>query len=220
MEAKTAESEAGWLTRLLALFGPFAAIAFLAADRIGAVMTPGYSSSAQAISELMEKGAPAKPVVDPLLVAYHGSVVFFAMGLHRSTKSVSGSWIAPALLAAAGMAGVVLTLFLPCDPGCEPMVSLRGTLHIFVAIPMGFSILAAIYLFSRRFRSSVRWRGYATYSQVTFWTALALAVLSVAIAESAWIGVAERLLTYGYLQWYVVVGIVAFLNSPRPHARE
>ncbi|MFZ2102525.1 MAG: DUF998 domain-containing protein, partial [Oricola sp.] len=200
MKAKAGDIGTNWSARSLVLFGPFAAVMFLAADRVGAAMTPGYSSWAQAISELMETGAPAKHVVDPLLIAYHGSVIPFAIGLHRATRSLARSWLAPALLSGAGLAGVILTAIFPCDPGCEPMVSLRGTLHILIAIPMGFSILVAIYLFSRRFRGSAGWRYCRIYSLLTFWSTLALAILTVAVAETVYVGVAERFLTYGYLQ--------------------
>jgi hypothetical membrane protein len=137
-------------TQLLAICGPLAALMFLAADVVGALLTPGYSMAKQAISELMEVGAPYKHVVDPLLIAYHGLVIPFAVGLHRALPGGARGWIAASLLGAAGLAGVALTLFFPCDPGCEPFVSLRGTAHIFIAIPMGFSILFAILGFSFR----------------------------------------------------------------------
>ena len=47
-------------TRVLCAFGPLAALIFLTADIAGALATPGYSMVGQAISELMERGAPAK----------------------------------------------------------------------------------------------------------------------------------------------------------------
>jgi hypothetical protein len=63
------------LNKVLALCGPLAAAAFLAADIMGILKTPNYSVVGQAISELMEREAPAKAFVDPLLLAYHGLVV-------------------------------------------------------------------------------------------------------------------------------------------------
>lgn len=63
------------LLQALALFGPIVAALFFAANPAGMSMTPGYSPVGQANSELMERGAPAKQVVHPLLLLYHGLVI-------------------------------------------------------------------------------------------------------------------------------------------------
>jgi hypothetical protein len=181
--------------------------------------TPGYSSTAQPISELVAVGAAQKSMVDPLLVTFHGLAIPFAAGLFLVLRP--GRQVLPAslLLAGAGLAGVILTLFLPCDPGCQPFASLRGTLHIAVAVPMGFSILFAILLFGRVFRRRHRWKSLGTYSILTASLSLALAAATVLSAETAWAGALERALTLGYIQWYTIVGsilIVQTLGSGSP----
>lgn len=115
--------------------------------------------------------------------------------------------IGPMLLALAGALGVVLTLFFPCDVGCEPFVSLRGTLHIFIAVPMGFAIILSILAFSQSFKRDNYWVRYSRYSKVTFIIGVVFAIVTVALAESSMVGLAERVLTISYLQWYVVIGI-------------
>jgi hypothetical membrane protein len=190
---------------LLCACGPLAALAFLAADLAGIRATPGYSVTGQAISDLMEKGAPAKRIVDPLLVLSHGLVPPFALGLRR----VTGARLGPALLAGAGATGVILTLAFPCDPGCAPFVSLTGTLHIFLAVPMGFAILFALVAFARHFRRAPGWRRFAPYSAASAAAGLALAVATLAAAETALVGLLERALTASYLQGYAVLGLVA-----------
>lgn len=198
------------LTAALALCGPFAAAMFLCADLVGIFATPGYSPVSQAISELMERGAPAKAAVDPLLLLYHGLVVPFAWGLHRALPHGSPDRAGPLLIGLAGAAGVVLTLFFPCDPGCAPFVSLPGTLHIVIAIPMGFAILIGIWLTGRRLRHH---RGPALHALGTAGLGLVLAVLTVGLAETSVVGFAERLLTWSYLQWYVVTGLLAWFRA-------
>lgn len=193
------------MTGKLGLCGPLAAAMFLLADLAGIMMTPGYSPAGQAISELMETGAPAKAIVDPLLVAYHGLVIPFALGLYRWLPSGGPGLAGPLLLAFAGMAGVVLTLFFPCDPGCEPFVSLRGTLHVFIAIPMGFSILVGIFLTARVLPESP---ALVRYGYVTAGLGFVLALLTVARAETDLVGIFERVLTWSYLQWYAVTGLL------------
>jgi len=100
-------------------------------------------------------------------------------------------------------------LFFPCDPGCEPFVSVRGTLHIFIAIPMGFSILFAILGFSFRLAHNEEWRLHRLYSVLAFVAGIAMAVATVLLAETDWVGWLERAFTWVYLQWYVVMGTVA-----------
>jgi hypothetical protein len=193
------------LNQALALCGPFAAAMFLCADVVGTLTTPEYSPVGQAISELIERQAPAKALVDPLLIVYHGLVVPFAFGLYRGLPNGPPLYAGPLLIGLAGAAGVVLTLFFPCDPGCAPFVSLRGTLHIFIAIPMGFAILIGIWLSGRRLRGHKR---LSRYTYGTAFLGLVLAVLTVALAEASVVGLVERLLTWSYLQWYVVTGLL------------
>lgn len=177
------------------------------ADSYGSFARPGYSPVANAISELNETGAPNKRVLDLLIGTYHALVVPFAFGLLSATRNGRLSFLGPALLAVAGFLGVVLTLFFPCDAGCEP-VTARGTAHIFIAVPMGFSILLAILAFSRRFSTVPRWTSFARYSKLTALAGLVLAVSTVVMAETDIVGLLERALTISYLQWYLVVGTV------------
>jgi hypothetical protein len=193
------------LDRTLGLCGPLAAAIFLAADLAGILATPGYSPMAQAISELMERGAPAKPVVDPLLVVYHALVIPFAAGLQRGLPQGAPGIAGPLLIGLAGLAGVILTLFFPCDPGCTPFVSTRGTLHIFIAIPMGFAIVIGIWLTGRRLRGHP---ALARHAYVTAGVGVMLALWTVTLAETAIVGLVERALTWSYLQWYAVSGLM------------
>lgn len=136
--------------RLLGASGILATVAFAAADSFGSLLTPGYSAWSDAISELVEKGAARKSLVDAFLVFYHALVIPFSIGIHRAVYGSRAIAAGPILLGLAGGIGVVLTLFFACDPGCEPFVTLTGTLHIFLAIPMGIFIVIAIWLVGRR----------------------------------------------------------------------
>lgn len=198
------------LDRALVLCGPLSAAMFLAADLAGILATPAYSPVSQAISELMERGAPAKFIVDPLLVMYHALVIPFAVGLHRDLPTGPSGPVGPLLIGLAGLAGVILTLFFPCDPGCAPFVSLRGTLHIFIAIPMGFAILIGIWLTGRRLRSRPL---LARHAAISAWLGFVLAVVTVALAETDVVGIAERALTWSYLQWYAATGVLVWCQT-------
>lgn len=192
--------------RAAGLCGIASALCFVAADALGSALRPGYSPVSDAISELIETGAPNKALIDAFLLGFHGLVIPFAIGLHREVRARPRGWIAPLFLAGAGCLGVVLTLFFPCDPGCRPLTP-RGTAHIFIAVPMGFSVVLSILAFSWRFGADPDWRGWRGYSRATFAVAIGLAVLTVALAETRFVGVSERALTLAYLQWYVAVGV-------------
>lgn len=188
------------------LCGILSAVFFVTADVAGSLLSPDYSIVAQAISELIERGAPHKALLDSLLLGFHALVIPFAWGLHKGTVVTQRGALGPILLAGAGTLGVILTVFFPCDSGCEPFRSLRGTLHIVIAIPMGFSVLFGILAMSFRFRSDRGWMRYSRYSAVTFIVGVVLAVFTVLLAESSLVGLLERALTASYLQWYVVIG--------------
>lgn len=194
-------------TRLLGGCGVLAAAAFALADGLGIALTPDYSAWSDAISELVERGAAAKHVVDPVLLLYHALVIPFAVGLHRVIYPDAAMPVGPFMLGLAGLAGVILTLFFPCDPGCEPFVSLRGTLHIFIAIPMGLSILIAIWLVGGAMRASPQWHRFAGYSRATAVAGAGLAAVTIVLAETDQVGLFERLLTWSYLQWYIAIGL-------------
>ena len=195
------------LIKICGLCGIVSALLFTAADVTGAILRPGYSSIAQAVSELIEAGAPNKMVLDAMLFGFHGLVIPFSYGLHWGLSSGKGSKLGPILLGAAGVIGVVLTALFPCDPGCNPE-TFRGTMHIAMAIPMGFLIIFAILAFSRRLIKQPGWTGYGKYSLATFIVAVALAITTVVLAKSPIGGLLERVLTASYQQWYVVMGIV------------
>jgi len=141
-------------------------------------------------------------------------VIPFSYGLHRAINNGKGSKIAPILLAGAGVLGVILTLFFPCDPGCEP-VTFRGIMHILIAIPMGFLILFAILAFSRRLKNDKEWNIYSRYSLITFIVGILLGISTVVLAKASIGGLLERILTASYLQWYVIMGMALIRRKPR-----
>jgi len=186
--------------------GIVSAVLLTAAYVVGDLLRPGFSSMRQAISELIESGAPNKALLDGMLFGFHGLVIPFAYGLHRGIDGGKGSRLGPFLLAGAGVLGLVLTAFFPCDPGCEP-VTLRGIMHIFISIPMGFMVLFSILAFSRRLKKTDDWAGYGRYSLITFSAGFLLGVLAVVFAKSSVGGLIERLISASYQQWYIVMGI-------------
>jgi hypothetical protein len=192
--------------RLFGACGIISALLYVAAWIVGAILRPGFSSKTQAVSELIEAGAPNKLLLDTMILGFHILVIPFAYGLHKGINDGKGSKVGPVLLASAGGVGIVLTLFFPCDPGCEP-VTFRGIMHIVLSIPLGFLILFAILAFSRRLKGDEQWAGYDRYSLITFVAGLLAGIAAAVFAKSPIGGILERLVGVAYQQWYVVMGI-------------
>lgn len=198
--------------KLYGAAGITSALLYVAAWIVGPMLRPGFSSTTQAVSELIETGAPNKLLLDTMIFGFHLLVIPFAYGLHEGIDDDEGSKTGPLLLAAAGGLGLILTLFFPCDKGCVAQ-TFRGTMHIVLAIPLGFLILFAILAFSGRLRHAEGWNGYANYAVATFIIGLLLGILSAAFAKSPVGGVLERLIGIAYQQWYVVMGIALIRRS-------
>lgn len=75
---------------------------------------------------------------------------------------------------------------------------------------MGFAILIGIWLTGRRLRGRP---AQARYCYITAGLGLALAVVTVALAETNVVGLFERLLTWSYLQWYAVTGVLIWYRA-------
>jgi len=198
--------------KLYGTSGIVSATLYIATWMIGPMLRPGFSTRLQAVSELIEAGAPNKLLLDTLIFGFHLLVIPFAYGLYRGINDEKDSKLAPILLASAGFLGLILTLFFPCDPGCVP-ITFRGTMHIVLAIPLGFLILFAILAFSRKLRRDEAWAGYDTYSLVTFFVGLVAGVSAAAFAKSSIGGWLERFVGLAYQQWYVVMGIALIRRS-------
>src|SRR3990170_1860649 len=95
------------ISRLLAICGIIGPIFFTTVVVTLALLRPGYSHLAQAISELGEVGAPNAIVQDINFIMLGLLTLAFAFGLHRGIGARRGSKIGPALLAVfAVVAGV------------------------------------------------------------------------------------------------------------------
>jgi hypothetical membrane protein len=197
--------------KVFGVCGIVSALLYIAAWVVGDYLRPGYSTRKQAVSELIETGAPNKLLLDIMILGFHILVIPFAYGLHISIDQGKGK-LAPILLSSAGGVGIVLTLFFPCDPGCDP-VTFRGKMHIALAIPLGFLIMFSILAYSRRLEKDQNWLAFASYSRLTFLASFFSGVLSAAFAKSSLGGILERLVGLAYQQWYIVMGTALILRE-------
>ena len=200
--------------------GAAATVVYVLAVVLGGLLRPWYSHVSQAVSELIEVGAPNKGILDPLFMAYNVLTAVFAVGVYRAG---AGKERGPLALAAAAVllmeavAGFV-TVFFPQDvPGTSATAT--GVAHILLASVTSLCTMAAILLVFLWLRNTPGGRGYAVYSLVTLIVVFITGgVAAATTAEGVPInGLAERLTIGAFLQWMFVLGLG--LPSPDASAR-
>jgi hypothetical protein len=195
------------LRRALLACGIASSLLYVGIDLLAAIRYPEYHSfTSRVISELMARGAPTKPLVDPLFLLYDLLAIAFGVGVWTSAAGNRPLRITAGLLIGYAVAG------LP-GPWLFPM-NLRGTAevggdipHIVLTAVLVLFIMAAVVVgavgLGRRFR---------IYSAFTLVTIIAFGVLVSAQARGLaagepqpWIGVAERIDIGAFLLWIVVL---------------
>jgi hypothetical membrane protein len=199
--------------RLLMLCGLLAPVVYVAAVILGGILSPDYSHKSQAVSELIEAGAPNKGLLNPMFAVYNLLTGAFGLGLFLTVRAssqtegrLSGSLGALALVFEA-MVGFV-TIFFPQDPrGAAP--TFTGATHIVLAGLSSLATAVTILLMGVWFRKVPGLRGYGTYSLTT------VVIIFITGGLAAWAvptnnpfaGIFERLVIGAFLQWLVVIAL-------------
>lgn len=214
MTVATAAAQPGRLHALEALgevllgWGALSSLLFVGADVLAAVRYPGYGAASQAIGELAATGAPTRPLVVSLSLAYAVLVVGFGMAVWESARGKRAVRATGALVVAYGAVTLVAPLF--------PM-HLRGA-----APPLGDAMYLAVtgaavllVLLQLAAGSGAAGRAFRIYSLATFAVVLVSAALAASLAPriaagepAPWIGLVERAGAGAYLLWVAVLDFV------------
>jgi hypothetical protein len=199
---------ASTLRKVLLICGILSSLVYVGTDILAGMLWEGYSFTSQFISELSAIGAPTRPMVVPLFLAYAVLKVAFGLGVwviagrRRALRLIGG------LLAGEEVVSLVAPLF-PMNLR-EAEMTFTDTMHLVITAVTVLLILLSIGLgavaYGKRFRF---------YSIGTLVTLLMLGSLSFSggaqlAAEQAtpWVGVMERITVYGYMLWVAVLAIV------------
>ncbi len=169
-------------------------------------MRQDYSHSYHAVSELLEAGAPNKPLLDILLSISDILAILFGIGalllVQKSSHKRSTGTVGAFCLIAIGVLGLATAVFFPMDPRTAHL-TLPGLMHlVIVGILAILSILAPFLFFIwLKYQS-----GYARYANYSLLSAILILVTGgyaavTVITESPLIGLAERITVGIYLQW-------------------
>jgi CubicO group peptidase (beta-lactamase class C family) len=203
------------LRQILLACGILSSLLYAVTDVLGGMRYDGYSFFSQAVSELMAIGAPSKPLVDPLFLAYGVLLLAFGVGVFREAAGRSRALTTTGmLLIAYGAAGFT-------GPTVYPMHQ-RGTGALSGDLPhiVLTGVLVSLLLFAIGFGAVALGRRFRTYSVVTLLTVIAFGALTAPFAtriaagqSTPWFGIIERVNIYASLAWLAVLA-VALLRRP------
>jgi hypothetical membrane protein len=205
--------------KALLICGIFSSLLYVGTDILAGTLYAGYSFTSQAISELFAIGTPTSYLVVPLFTLSSVLLLTFALGVWLSAGRNRVLRVTALMIVGNAVNGLVLWNFFPMHMrGVEATftdtmhVTLSGVGAIFVLLALGFG--AAAYQNWLRFYSIgtiliLLLTGVATF----------LYVPQVdADLPTPWLGLAERISTYVYDLWQVVLSIVLLREEKRPGA--
>ena len=197
---------------VLALCGILASVLYVVALVVGNILDPSYSQVGKTISELIERGAPNRDLLNAIFIIYNVLVIPFAICLYFNLKKGLSTTLITIALIINSVLGVAWTLFFPLDIGGKS-ASLTGTLHLVVGalvVPLIFVIELG---FWRSARKDERWLKYSTFSLVIFAITLVFGLITIAFVNSDFRGLFERITTGSFLLWVEVLALKLYSLS-------
>ena len=191
--------------RALLVCGVLSSLVYVGIDQIAAVRNAGYHDFAsQTISELFARGAPTKPLVDPLLVLYDLLTIAFGVGVWQSARGNRPRRVAAASLIAVGAIGLPGPWLFPMNlrgvGGDGSHIAVTGVIVLFILVAMAAGAFAL----------GPRFRVYSIASMVAtlgFGALTGVQAKGLATGDpTPWIGITERLCIGAFLVW---VGVLA-----------
>ncbi|MEJ2616453.1 MAG: DUF998 domain-containing protein [Ignavibacteriaceae bacterium] len=193
-----------YFDRFLCLSGIAAPIFLLFAVLLSGFLHPGYSHISQAISELGAKGVSYKDILNYAGLIPAGLLtITFSVAMFRHFIGKPALFISCCLVALMG-AGRFFAGIFPCDPGCLPIVSISGHLHMVFGIVSLFagSIAPIIFVFGIK-RSDSTTLFY--WSLILGLSALIMFSLLISQLAMAYFGGIQRVLLILTYSWIILI---------------
>jgi hypothetical membrane protein len=209
------------MKKTYAISGILAPLFYVITVIIGSLLRPGYSQISQAISELIESGAPNKTLLDLLFIFYNSLIIVFGYWLFKQLK-IKGRYnvqIGAIMLLIIGVLGLAMTMFFPMDPrGTE--ATLPGTIHLILAGVLSLLTILTILFTGFGFKDFPLLANLKLYSLITAIVVVASGGMAAfgASTESAYMGLFERITIGAFLQWIFVVALRLFLVKEKEEA--
>lgn len=202
----------GTMTRkVLLVCGILSSLLYVATVAFAPMLWVSYSSTSQTVSELFAIGAPSRPLVVALFLAYGVLVIAFGLGVWGSAGRKRALRVVGGLLVAYGVVGLAGPFFpihlreaLAAGEG-----SLTDTMHGIITMVLVLFMLLAI-----GFGAAAFGKWFRLYSLATILLLVVGGVLTgldqprlEANLPTPWMGVWERINIGVFLLWVVVLAI-------------
>jgi hypothetical membrane protein len=182
---------------------------------LGGIITPHYSHSRNAISELTQRGAPNIVLLSTIFVLSAILIMLFGIAILLKYRQ-QGKWVyvgSALIVVYAVLAALMATVF-PQDPlGTESTVA--GTLHLVLAGLAAFAIMGSILLIGLGIpQRNQYWRHFRTYSVISFLLVFffGLSTPILIINQIELLGTFERLTQLAYLQWFATLAYKSYTD--------
>jgi len=204
------------MKKFLMLCGSFAAILYVGTVILGGLLRPGYSHLFEAISELVADGAPNRSLLSSLFLVYNILLSVFGISLFlkvrdQSRGRMSGSIGSLALTLLVGVAGILMELVFPQDPGGIP-TTFAGTMHIVMASVASLGTMVAVLMLGLWFRNTAELKGHSTYSLISVAVIFISGGLTAAAMAKGYplFGLLERITIGTFTAWMFITGLKMF----------
>ncbi len=195
--------------RLMLICGIISPLLYVGVDLLAGTLYPGYDFVSQAISELFAIGAPTSGLVIPLFTLYDLMLLAFAWGVWSSADENRALRITALITAVSAVNGLVLWNVFPMHMrGAE--ATFTDLMHIGLAGVGALLALLALWFGASAFGGSFRLYTIVTILVLVIpGSAVFFFVPQMALGEpTPWVGATERISTYAYLQWQIVLTII------------
>lgn len=201
--------------KFLLICGSLIPIIYIFMYLLGGALRPGYNHISDSVSELLTPGAPNKPLLVVIQIAYALLHVLFGIGVFRFVRNSAdnaligriGAWMIIAL-------GLVTfgTVIFPQDATGTP-ATVPGKVHKILVfgglIPLSILSTLLIGLWLRR---AEVFPGFDIYSFITVGAIVIMGGIGGATAGSQFAGLVERIAAIVTQQWLFVLALKLLLQ--------
>lgn len=205
--------------RLLAPYGVAAPLVYVTALVVGNILDPTYSQVRNTVSELFERGAPNRDLIDSIFLVYGLFLIPFAEGLYKSFNTSARAHpysLAKAIFVSLfiiAICSLAWNLFFPLDAN-GGYTSLTGMMHLVLSVPVVFATLLVELSFWRVTRVDSFWAGYSRFSLAIFTVNLLAGLSLIILVNSDYRGLLERISIASFLLWIELISVKLFRILP------
>jgi len=178
---------------------------------LGGILQPGYSQIRDDVSSLLAVGAPNKLLFNVMEITYVVLMIIFFISLHWTINKGKGSILGPALFLVNFILELFVSLFFPLDASGEAITQ-TAQIHVALVGLMVFLSMFGMLAMWRRLKKVDGWKGYDTYSLITFIFTLIFGLAAIALG-SEMKGLTERLAATAIGQYFFVIALKVYRTS-------